>query len=420
MADGGLLPVSEGIQTIWDGSTLGVGYTLEFYEVGTSTPLVAYPTQSDAEAETNGFTTTTADSSGRVAVYGSGSTAYKIIVKNAGGSTVKTIPEAYFIPGSTVLYSKTPSEYQIALYENVAGGYKLTNSQTEGAYDFKYGSTGITLGSSQKFFFRDTGIYIQSAADTYLDLAADGAIRFNNSGGVAQSTVLNFVGTNTGVLTWNQSGDLFVFSDDVEIDNDEKLYFRDSGLYLHSPSDGQLDMVADTTMQLTCPTINIEASTALTLESDAITVGESGGTQAAINFFNTDVNITGNDANGSLDLNADTQVKITAPLISLDADDGTGIFIDCNTLVIGDGLVGDVTITYNGLAANGVLIWRDGEDYFEFQDDVYITGTIKTTANVTYDLGAYAAGTPAAATGALTIVAGGVTYYVTASTSAPT
>ena len=182
MAIGGLLAVSEALQTIWDGSNLGAGYKIYTYEAGTSTPLATYPTYTDSVNQTNANTNpTVADSDGRVTMWGSGTTAYKVVVKTAADVEVKTIDNVYIMPGATTLLSKTPSEYQIAFYENVSGSYQITNAQTEDTYDFKYASTGITLGSDKKFFWRDSAIYIHSAADSYMDLVADGAVRVSDT-----------------------------------------------------------------------------------------------------------------------------------------------------------------------------------------------------------------------------------------------
>lgn len=45
-----------------------------------------------------------------------------------------------------------------------------------------------------------------------------------------------------------------------------RQYFRDSGLYIYSSTDGQLDIIADTTSKVTAPTIELEASTGVTLD----------------------------------------------------------------------------------------------------------------------------------------------------------
>jgi hypothetical protein len=47
-----------------------------------------------------------------------------------------------------------------------------------------------------------------------------------------------------------------------------KQYFRDDGLYIYSSTDGQLDIVADTTAKITAPTITIEGIT--TYGSDGV------------------------------------------------------------------------------------------------------------------------------------------------------
>ncbi|WP_133717728.1 hypothetical protein [Methylocaldum gracile] len=62
------------------------GGTLEFYESGSSTPKTAYGDSS----ESTSFTTKTLDSRGEAVVYfGSGS--YKLVIKDSGGSTIKTL-----------------------------------------------------------------------------------------------------------------------------------------------------------------------------------------------------------------------------------------------------------------------------------------------------------------------------------------
>lgn len=54
-----------------------------------------------------------------------------------------------------------------------------------------------TIATDKKLQFRDTGIYISSKADTFLDLDADGAVRIN-SVLIFQSSVNYGVTTNTG------------------------------------------------------------------------------------------------------------------------------------------------------------------------------------------------------------------------------
>ena len=51
-----------------------------------------------------------------------------------------------------------------------------------------------------------------------------------------------------------------------------KIQFRDTALFINSSADGQLDIDADTTLQLTAPTVDIDASTEVNI-SNALTVG---------------------------------------------------------------------------------------------------------------------------------------------------
>ena len=46
-------------------------------------------------------------------------------------------------------------------------------------------------------------------------------------------------------------------------------YFRDDGLYIYSSTDGQLDIIGDTVTKITAPTIELEASTGITLDGNA-------------------------------------------------------------------------------------------------------------------------------------------------------
>jgi cytoskeletal protein CcmA (bactofilin family) len=126
--------------------------------------------------------------------------------------------------------------------------------------------------------------------------------------------VINFnANTYDGVLTWMEDEDYFKFSDDILLSTAEKLQLRDTAIYLYSSADGQADLVADSVIQVTAPTVNIEASTAITLESDSVTFGENGDT--------------------------------------------------------------DIVLTFNANNADGVITWMEDEDYFKFSDDILMNST---------------------------------------------
>ena len=83
--------------------------------------------------------------------------------------------------------------------------------------------------------------------------------------------------TNDGALKWMEDEDYFEFSDDILVATTEKVQFRDTAIYINSSTDGQLDLVADTEIQIAATTIdingNVEISGDLTVSGDDITMG---------------------------------------------------------------------------------------------------------------------------------------------------
>lgn len=97
------------------------------------------------------------------------------------------------------------------------------------------------------------------------------AITFGTN--VNSDVVVTFDATsNDGVLSWMEDEDYFQFSDDILLSTDEKLLFRDSAIYINSSTDGQLDLVADTEIQIAATTIDINGNTEI---SGSLTLGSS-------------------------------------------------------------------------------------------------------------------------------------------------
>jgi hypothetical protein len=66
--------------------------------------------------------------------------------------------------------------------------------------------------------------------------------------------------SNDGVMKWMEDEDYFEFSDDILIASTEKLQFRDTAIYINSSTDGQLDLVADTEIQIAATTIDMNGA----------------------------------------------------------------------------------------------------------------------------------------------------------------
>ena len=169
----------------------------------------------------------------------------------------------------------------------------------------------LRMKDDKKIEFRDTGLYINSSADGQLDIDADTTLQItaptvdiNASSEVNISEALKVKGPFTlggdqNEFTISESSDNITFrntindkdiifnindnNNDTEVmrlvgadsvlrmKDDKKIEFRDTGLYINSSADGQLDIDADTTLQITAPTVDINASSEVNI-SEALKV----------------------------------------------------------------------------------------------------------------------------------------------------
>jgi len=182
-------------------------------------------------------------------------------------------------------------------------------------------------------------------------------------------------GSNDGTLKWMEDEDYFEFSDDVLIATNEKIQFRDTAIFINSSADGQLDIVADTEIQIAATTIDINGAADisgnlavggnLTVTGDATVTGTTtfnGGTLTlgdAVTdnvVFGADVNssIIPNGVNGSFDLGSSSQewrdlfINGTAHIDTLDVDVNATV---AGTLTVG-GVV-DITDATDASDATG-------------------------------------------------------------------
>ena len=88
--------------------------------------------------------------------------------------------------------------------------------------------------------------------------------------------------TSDGVLKWMEDEDYFEFSDDILIASTEKLQFRDTAIYINSSADGQLDLIADTEIQIVATTIDINGNVDI---SGTLTIGGAGISEAELEIL---------------------------------------------------------------------------------------------------------------------------------------
>jgi len=126
---------------------------------------------------------------------------------------------------------------------------------------------------------------------------------------------ITFDGENSdGVLIWNEDLDYFEFSDDILIATTEKLQFRDTAIYINSSTDGQLDIVADTEIQIAATTIDINGAVVASGEIAAASLDISGNIDVD-GITNLDVV----DIDGAVNIAADLTIASTNKILFNDA-----------------------------------------------------------------------------------------------------
>ena len=108
--------------------------------------------------------------------------------------------------------------------------------------------------------------------------------------------------SNDGVITWMEDEDYFQFSDDILLSTTEKVQFRDTAIYINSSTDGQLDLVADTEIQIAATTVDINGNVDI---SGTLTIGSAGISEADLEILDgatvttTELNIIDGDTSAT-------------------------------------------------------------------------------------------------------------------------
>ena len=162
--------------------------------------------------------------------------------------------------------------------------------------------------------------------------------------------------TNDGEFKWMEDEDYFEFSDDILIASDEKIQFRDTAIFINSSADGQLDLVADTEIQIAATTLDINGNVDV---SGTLTVA------GAVDFGDAALSNVG---------------AVQLDSIAGDADSNTSIaFSGSDVITVTAG--GETQVTFN----NGSILPTTDDDVdlgsssFEFKDG-YFDGTLHADA----------------------------------------
>jgi len=225
--------------------------------------------------------------------------------------------------------------------------------------------TGLRINSGMAVQFRDGALSINSSTDGQLDIDADSELEItapivdiNASTSVNISNDLK-LDSDSAVLGFGVDNDVTLthVADTALLINDGiAVQFRDSALAINSSADGQLDIIADTELEITAPTVEFNTDSqilAFGADGDVTLthVADTGlllNTSSQIQFRDSDLNIS-SPSDGTLAIAADSEVDITATTIDINGNaDVSG------TLGAGETTVSSLTVS--DLTNNRVVI----------------------------------------------------------------
>jgi len=219
--------------------------------------------------------------------------------------------------------------------------------------------TGLLLNSDNVIQFRDSELNIGSSVNGQLDIAADVELEITTP-----TVALN---TDGQVLAFGADDDVtltHVADTALRLNSGMGLEFRDGDLSINSSTDGQLDIDADSELEITAPIVDINASTSvnisndLKLDSDSAILGFGGdndvtlthiadtalrlNSSMGIQFRDGDLSVS-SPSDGVLAIAADTEVDITATTIDINGNADISGSLNVGSTTMSTAKVSDLT-----------------------------------------------------------------------------
>ena len=247
---------------------------------------------------------------------------------------------------------------------NIASGNVVTAADFDGEYDAIEAAFNATTGHTHD------GTTSEGAPITQLGPAQDFIATATEIKGKSTNTL--DIGTS-GVQFKNMylDGLAYIdgFGESTIFATTTKVQFRDTGLYINSSVDGQLDIVGDIEVQVAAPTIDLNASTAATLDTALFTL-----------------TATTLDINAATAVTIDTaNITVTGAVALVGAVNVTGdLDVDNLTLngntIVSSNTNGDINLTPNG---TGTVVISKTDINDGTLDSVVIGGASAAAATVT-------------------------------------
>ena len=177
-----------------------------------------------------------------------------------------------------------------------------------------------------------------------------------------QARVIYTTGAGSGTTVFDAFKDLSItdlfVDDDLKVGDDISLTSDASVIKFGADTEIKLTHVADTGLLLT----------------------ETGGGNPTLQFRDSNLSV-GSSADGQLDIAADTEVQIVAPTVDINA--GTAMTVDTTTLTVTGNTAADGDVTLTGASYNAV--WDKSDNALEFADNAKVTFGAGSDLSISHD-----------------------------------
>jgi hypothetical protein len=307
--------------------------------------------------------------------------------------------------GATAFVQLTPNDAEKIVYirNDLSGGRAITLFQgtynASNDYEVPAGTTAVVFFNgggagavaanvfNNAFFdsLRLGGVSVTAILDED-NMASDSATAL-----ATQQSIKAYVDAQVGannelseiLANGNTSG-----GNDIQMTTTDEVQFRDTALKINSSVDGQLDIAADVELEIVAPTLDINASTAVTIDTTTMTMTGSVNVVGDLDVDNLNINgnsiiSTNTDGNIALTPNGTGEVDIS----KVDIDGGTidGTVIGGSTPAAISGTTGTFSgaVTLSGGTANGVAFLDSSKALTTGSALTFDGSTLTNTRNTT-------------------------------------
>ena len=235
---------------------------------------------------------------------------------------------------------------------NIADGNVINAADFDGEYDAIESAFNATSGHTHD------GTAAEGAPVTVLGPVQD----FVASSTEIKPKTDNTLDIGTSALQFKDmyiNGKAYIdgLGENILVDTDKAVQFRDTALSIKSSTDGQLDIDADTELELVAPTVDIDASTAVTIDTTTLTITGAANVTGDLDVDNININgntIISTDSNGNIALNPNGTGEVDISKVDIDSGTIDGVTIGGSSAAAGSFTsvaVDNITIDTNTISS---------------------------------------------------------------------